>query len=218
MARFTTQNEELARAIIARYPRPKSATIPLCHLAQEQDGYLSDEAMAHIAELIGVTSAEVLGTASFYEMFKRRPVGRYVVNVCTNISCLLTGGEELLEHASEVLGIPPGGTTADGMFSLEDVECIAACTEAPTCQVNYRYFHRVSNEDFDALVEDLRGGRRDDIPVHGTLAKVRQVLPVDQMANIAPPEQQSKPVWIRRHEELAAAGTDAGDAPEGGGA
>ena len=96
MARFTDENEELARQIIARYPRPKSATIPLCHLAQEQDGYLSDDAMAHIAELVGVTPAEVLGTASFYEMFKLQPVGRYMVNVCTNICCQLLGGEELL--------------------------------------------------------------------------------------------------------------------------
>ena len=75
MARFTPDNEQLALEIIARYPRPKSATIPLCHLAQEQDGYLADDAMSHIAELVGITSAEVLGTASFYEMFKRKPVG-----------------------------------------------------------------------------------------------------------------------------------------------
>ena len=120
--------------------------------------------MAHIAELVGVTSAEVLGTASFYEMFKRKPVGRYLVNVCTNISCQLLGGEELLEHAERTLGITAGSTTSDGLFTLEDVECIAACTEAPACQVNYRYVHDVSPEDFDALIADLREGRRDDIP------------------------------------------------------
>jgi NADH-quinone oxidoreductase subunit E len=214
MARFTPENEALAREIIARYPKPKSATIPLCHLAQQQDGYLSEDAMVHIAELIGVTSAEVLGTASFYEMFKRRPVGRYVVNVCTNISCQLLGGEELLEHASEVLGVAPGGTTDDGMFTLEDVECIAACTEAPTCQVNYRYFHRVSHDDLDALVADLRAGGRDDVPAHGMLARVRQDLPPDRLANVTPPALQSKPVWIRRHEEMAAAS----DGAESGGA
>jgi NADH-quinone oxidoreductase subunit E len=216
MARLTPQNEELARSIIARYPKPKSATIPLYHLAQEQDGYLSNEAMVHIGELLGVTSAEVLGTASFYEMFKLRPVGRYVVNVCTNISCQLAGGEELLEHASEVLGVDPGGTTEDGMFSLEDVECIAACTEAPTCQVNYRYFHQVSNDDFDALVGVLRAGSREDVPPHGVLGKVRQDLPLDQIANITPPALQSKPVWIRRHEEMAAAEADG--TPGGGSA
>ena len=131
MARFTAENTILAREIIARYPRPKSALIPLLHLAQEQDGYVADDAMEHIAELVGVTPAEVLGTCSFYEMFKREPVGEYLVNVCTNISCLLLGGEELLHHLEDRLGIKAGGTTADGMFTIEDVECIAACTEAP---------------------------------------------------------------------------------------
>jgi len=205
MARFTSDNEQLAREIVARYPRPKSALIPLCHLAQEQDGYLADDAMSHIAEIVDVSAAEVLGTASFYEMFKRHEVGRYVVNVCTNISCQLLGGEELLEHASETLGVGVGGTTADGLFTLEDVECIAACTEAPACAVNYRYVHRVTHEDFSLLVDDLRAGRRDDIPPHGTLGKVRQALGADRIANISAPELQSKPVWIKRHEDLTAA-------------
>src|SRR6478736_76451 len=99
MSRLTPENEKLALEIVARYPRPKSATIPLCHLAQEQDGHLTDDAMEHIAELLGLSPAEVLGTASFYEMFKREPVGKYVINVCTSISCFLNGGDELLEHA-----------------------------------------------------------------------------------------------------------------------
>ena len=94
MPRFTSDNTALADDIIARYPRPRSAMIPLLHLAQEQDGYLTEEAMRHIAELVEVTPAEVLGAASFYEMFKREPVGDYLVTVCTNISCLLLGGEE----------------------------------------------------------------------------------------------------------------------------
>lgn len=205
MARFTPANEQIARDIIARYPRPKSATIPLCHLAQEQDGYLADDAMAHIAELVGVTAAEVLGTASFYEMFKRQPVGRYVVNVCTNISCQLLGGEELLAHASETLGVSPGATTADGMFTLEDVECIAACTEAPACQINYRYFHRISHDDFDEVIAELRSGRRTDIPPHGTLGLVRQTLAGDEIANITPPEQQSEPAWFAARNAAAAA-------------
>lgn len=204
MARLNPDNEKLAREIVARYPRPKSALIPLCHLAQEQDGHLTDEAMVHIAELIDVTPAEVLGTASFYEMFKREPVGRYVINICTNISCQLMGGEELLAHAEATLGIGAGGTTADGLFTIEDVECIAACTEAPACQVNYRYMHKVSTEDFDRLIADLRSGARDDIPPHGTLGKVRQDLRGEQIANVTPPEAQDKPVWIARHESEAA--------------
>ena len=196
MSRFSEANEIVAREIIARYPRPKSATIPLCHLAQEQDGYLADDAMRHIAELVGVTAAEVLGTASFYEMFKRKPVGKYLVNVCTNISCQVMGAEDLLAHAEEKLGVPAGGTTADGMFTLEDVECTAACTEAPACLVNYRFQHRVTNESFDELIDDIRAGKATDIPLHGTLAKVRQRIEPGQVANITPPEQQSEPAWF----------------------
>jgi NADH-quinone oxidoreductase subunit E len=136
VSRLSDANVVVAREIIGRYPRPKSAMIPLLHLAQEQEGWVSNEAMAHIAELLGVTPAEVYGTASFYEMFKFAPVGRYCINVCTNISCQLLGAWELLEHAEERLGIKAGSTTPDGMFTIEDVECIAACTEAPALQVN----------------------------------------------------------------------------------
>ena len=139
------QRALIAREIIGRFPRPKSALIPLLHLAQEQDGHVTDDAMAHIAELLGITPAEVYGTASFYEMFKFEPVGRYCVNVCTNISCQLVGAWELLEHAEERLGVKAGGTTDDGLFTLEDVECIAACTEAPALQVNYRYRYKVTD-------------------------------------------------------------------------
>jgi NADH-quinone oxidoreductase subunit E len=204
MARLSPENVELALQIIARYPRPKSATIPLCHLAQEQDGYLADDAMAHVAELVGCTSAEVLGTASFYEMFKRHRTGKFCLNVCTNISCQLLGGEELLEHAERELGVRAGGTTADGMFTLEDVECIAACTEAPAVQVNYRYFHQLSAEDLTQLIAELRSGALDDVvPPHGTLGKVRQDLAGDRIANITAPEDQGEPVWIARHRELA---------------
>ena len=210
MSRLSSENEMLARRIIVRYPRPKSAMIPLCHLAQEQDGYLADDAMAHIAELVGCTPAEVLGTASFYEMFKRHTVGRFCLNVCTNISCQLLGGEELLEHAEKTLGIRSGGTTSDGMFTLEDVECIAACTEAPAVQVNYRFFQSVSTSDLDQLIEELRSGALDDVvPPHGTLGKVRQQLGTAEIANVTPPERQTEPVWVARHRELA----DAAAAP-----
>ena len=217
MSRFTPENETLAKQIIARYPRPKSATIPLCHLAQEQDGYLADDAMVHIGELVGCTSAEVLGTASFYEMFKRHPVGKYCLNVCTNISCQLLGGEELLEHAEQVLGVRSGGTTDDGLITLEDVECIAACTEAPAVQVNYRYFHRLSTDDLDQLIAELRSGALDDVvPEHGTLGRVRQELVGDDIANVTPPEAQTEPVWIARHRLLAeAASSDAATSDAG---
>src|SRR3954469_111957 len=183
MARFTDATEELAREIIGRYPLPKSALIPLLHLAQEQDGWVTDEAMAHIAELIGVTPAEVLGTCSFYDVLKLERVGKYLVNVCTNIACQLLGGEELLEHVEESLGVKAGGTTEDGLFTVEDVECIAACTEAPCLQVNYRYRHRITHDEFDRLVSDLRAGRlAAEIPQHGVLATVRQHIPGERAA------------------------------------
>jgi NADH-quinone oxidoreductase subunit E len=203
MPRFTTENAAVADDIIARYPVKKSALIPLLHLAQEQDGHVTDDAMIHIAELVDVTPAEVLGTCSFYEMFKREPVGDYVVNVCTNISCMLLGGEELLGHLEQRLGIKAGDTTPDGKFTLEDVECIAACTEAPCLQVNYRYFHRISNDEVDVLIDDLRAGKRaHEVPRHGTLSRVRQQLP-DTRAGVAPPDRNVEPPWLARNDEAA---------------
>jgi NADH-quinone oxidoreductase subunit E len=198
--RFTAENTAVADQIIGRYPRRKSALIPLLHLAQEQDGRLTEEAMEHIAEMVGVTPAEVLGTASFYEMFKREPVGDYVINVCTNISCLLRGGEELLHHLEARLGIKSGSTTADGKFTLEDVECIAACTEAPCLQVNYRYFHRITNDQADELIDDLRAGKlAHEVPRHGTLSRVRQQIPDDRRVGVAPPDVSVEPVWLARN-------------------
>jgi NADH-quinone oxidoreductase subunit E len=203
MSRFSEVNLGVAAEIISRYPRPKSALIPLLHLAQEQDGYVADDAMEHIAELVGVTPAEVLGTASFYEMFKREPVGDYVVNVCTNISCLLLGGEELLHHLEHRLSIKAGSSTPDGKFTLEDVECIAACTEAPCLQINYRYFHKVSHDDVDQLIDDLRAGKRaHEVPRHGTLSRIRQQLP-DNRAGVAPPDRNVEPVWLARNARAA---------------
>ena len=184
MARFSSANFERAKELIGHYPRARSATIPMCHLAQEQDGYLTQDAMEQIAEMIGCTPAEVYGTASFYEMFKFHPVGKYLVGVCTNISCLIVGAEELLEHAERKLGIRTGSTTADGMFTLEEMECLAACTEAPCLQINYRYADRVTPEQFDRLIDDVAAGKRTaDIPPHGTLARIRQSIPVDRRAS-----------------------------------
>lgn len=208
MPRFSDTNLATAAEIISRYPRIKSATIPLLHLAQEQDGYVADDAMEHIAELTNTTPAQVLGTCSFYEMFKREPVGKYLVNICTNISCQIMGGEELLHHAEKSLGIKGGNTTTDGLFTIEDVECIAACTEAPCLQINYRYFHRISNDEFDEVIAELRaGGRADEIPPHGTLARIRQHIPADRAAGNADPAGIPEPIWLSAHADTA---------PEGG--
>jgi NADH-quinone oxidoreductase subunit E len=190
MSRFTPERTATAAEIIGRYPVARSALIPLLHLAQEQDGYVTPDAMEQIAELVGCTPAEVYGTGSFYEMFKFEPVGTYVVGVCTNISCLLLGAEELLEHCKRSLGVPVGGTTADGAFTLEEVECIAACTVAPCVQVNYRYFPSQTPESVDQLFADLRAGRlHEEVPPHGTLARTRQHVEPSRWAGsgAAPP-------------------------------
>jgi NADH-quinone oxidoreductase subunit E len=137
-------------------------------------------------------------------MFKLAPVGTYLVNICTNISCQLVGGEELLAHAEKTLGVRAGSTTPDGMFTIEDVECIAACTEAPCLQVNYRYRHRVTPESFDQLIASLRAGELgDEIPPHGTVARVRQHIPADRAAGVVTPEMSEAPVWLSRNEPAA---------------
>ena len=205
---FTAHNEELAAEMISRFPRPRSALISLLHLAQHQDGYVTERAMRRIAKLTGTTPAEVKGTASFYEMFQFKPVGRYLVTVCTNISCMLSGARELLEHACDSLGVKVGGTTVDGMLTVGEAECIAACTEAPCLQVNYRYRYRVSLDDFDELVDDLLAGRlAAEIPDHGTLARVRQSIPPERLAGVVPPEQSSTaPGWLSRTGGVLAGG------------
>ncbi len=164
-----------ASELVALYPEPRSALIPICHLAQEQDGWLRPEAVSEIAELCGVTAAEVQGTASFYDMLHTEPVGTYVLSVCTNIACLLGGALELLEHAESVLGVRAGGTTSDGVFTLHEAECLADCDRTVCVQVNHRYVGAQSPATFDALVEDLRAGRlADSVPPHGTLVRVRR--------------------------------------------
>ena len=164
-----------ARQLIALYPEPRSALVPLCHLAQEQDGWLTPEAMVDIAGLVGVTPTEVLGTASFYDMLHTEPVGTYVVAVCTNIACLLGGAAELLEHAEASLGIGSGGTTPDGTVTLEEAECLADCDRPPCVQVNHRYVGAQTPDSFDRLIAELRSGARSaDIPPHGTLVRVRR--------------------------------------------
>ena len=175
MSHFAPELAQRARELVALYPEPRSALIPLCHLAQEQDGWLCPEAMEEIADLLGITPAEVRGTASFYDMLHTEPIGRCLVSICTNIACLLGGAEELLEHAEHTLGVRAGGTTADGMITLEDAECLADCDRTPCVTVNHRYVGGLSADAFDQLVEDLRAGLRDgEIPPHGTLVRVRR--------------------------------------------
>jgi len=205
VSRLNDENVILAKEIIGRYPVARSATIPLLHLSQQQNGHITNEAIAHIAELVGSTSAEVLGTCTFYEMFKMEPVGKYLVNICGTMSCALMGADELMHHAEERLGIKSGGTTPDGMFTLEHAECQAACTEAPCLQVNYRHRYRVTAADLDQLFDDLAAGRLDgEVPPHGTVARVRQHIPADRAVGAVPPGDVSDaPVWMPAPEATA---------------
>lgn len=175
MSHLSAQVREHAQRLVELYPDRRSALLPICHIAQAQDGWLRPEAMEEIAELVGVSPAEVLGTASFYDMLYTEPVGRYVVAICTNIACMLDGAYELIEHAKGALGVGLGGTTPDGLFTLEEAECLAGCDMAPCVQVNHRYVGKLDPEGFDVLVDDLRAGRKElDIPAHGVLCRVER--------------------------------------------
>ena len=198
MSRLSDDNIKLAREIIARYPRPKSALVPLLHLAQEQDGYVTREALVHIGELVGVTSAEVYGTASFYEMFRFEPIGKYLINICGTMSCALMGAHELMHRAEEKLGVKAGGTTSDGLITLAHAECQAACTEAPCLQVNYRFRYRVTPDQVEQLIDDLRAGRlTEEIPPHGTLARVRQNVAAERFVGaVSPDVEVTQPSWL----------------------
>jgi NADH-quinone oxidoreductase subunit E len=163
---------EDARRLIERYPagRARSALLPLLYLAQSEHGFVSSEAMREIASLLDLTRAEVGAVATFYTMFKRDPQGRWLVSVCTQPSCYLAGGKQLLGRLESELGISCGATTADGGVSLEDVECLCACDGAPVFSVNYENYEGMNVDDAVALVKSLAEGgapppgARGDVP------------------------------------------------------
>ncbi len=206
MSRLNEANVILAKEIIGRYPKARSATIALLHLSQQQNGYITNDAIAHVAELVGATSAEVLGTCTFYEMFKMEPVGKYLLNICGTMSCALLGAEELIQHAEAKLGVKVGGTTADGMVTLERAECQAACTEAPCLQANYRFRYRVTAADLDTFIDDLVAGNLEgEIPPHGTVARVRQHIPADKgVGALSPDDVTTPPAWLSLNPEATA--------------
>ena len=204
MARLTPDNVTLAREIIGRYPRPKSALIPLLHLAQEQDGHVTDDAMEHIAELVGVTPAEVLGTCSFYEMFKLEPVGRYVVNICTNISCQLMGGEELLHHAEQRLGIEPARPPPTGCSPSKTSSASPPAPRRRASRSTTATSTRSATTSSTSSSTISPPGVETTFPPHGTLATVRQHIPADRRAGAVVPEDDDVPVWMPGPEETQA--------------
>ncbi len=151
---------DAARAAIlelkGRYPSPRSALIPALMVAQDDAGFLPPDVMRQVAELLDLQPVEVAGVASFYTLLHTRPVGQYVVQVCTNIACHLRGARPLLEHTLGTLGVELGGTTADGLFTVEKVECIAACGGAPAIQVNLDYHEDITPAKMDALLAECR--------------------------------------------------------------
>ena len=150
-----------AKEIIARYPKPRSALLPLLHLVQSEEGYVSAHGIELCAELLHITAAEVAAVATFYTQYKRRPNGDYTVGVCTNTLCAIMGGDQIFATLKEHLGVGHDETTEDGKVTLEHVECNAACDYAPVVMVNWEFFDNQTPESAVALVDGLRSG---DLP------------------------------------------------------
>ena len=138
------------------YPVKRSALIPMLMYAQDEFGYVSDEMIAEIGRRLDLNNVQVEETLAYYSMLHRKPMGKYHVQVCTNISCLLVGGMELYEHACKKLGIGHKEVTGDGQISLEEVECMGACSWAPAVEINYDFHHHVTPEKLDQLIDGLR--------------------------------------------------------------
>ena len=143
-------------ALVEKYPVKRSALVPMLLYAQDEVGYLSDAVIAEVAARIGITELEVRNVATYYSMLRFKPVGKYNIQVCTNISCMLRGAYPLYERFQDELGIGPKGTTPDGVFSLEEVECIGACCWAPAIQVNYEFHDELKPELVQGLLDSYR--------------------------------------------------------------
>ena len=158
-ARATIFSPELAARfdqLVTLYPLKRSALVPMLLYAQDEMGYLSDAVMAEVAERVGVSELEVRDVASYYSLLRTKPAGKYHVQVCTNISCMLRGGNEIFERCKKSLGLANKGVTPDGIFSVEEVECIGACSWAPAVQVNYDFHENLTPESMDKVLEEYR--------------------------------------------------------------
>lgn len=161
--KFSPENHDAARQIIAKYPagRQASALLPLLHLAQRQNGgWLTMPALDYIAELLEMPSIRVYEVATFYTMFRLRPIGRYHIEVCTNLPCWLRGSDEILETCRRRLGITVGETSTDGLFTISEAECLGACVNAPMAQIGDDYYEDLSPESMEKILHALAGGEK----------------------------------------------------------
>jgi len=154
--RFSDEFEARFAEMLPHYPTKRSALVPTLLYAQDEVGFLSDEVIAELAGRLDLTELEVRNVISYYSMLTTKPRGRFNVQVCTNISCQVRGGEEILQHCAKKLGVEHKGTTPDGLFSLEEVECIGACSWAPAAQVNYDFHENLTAEKVDRVLEEYR--------------------------------------------------------------
>jgi NADH-quinone oxidoreductase subunit E len=161
VAALTDELRVKADEIVARYPHRRSALLPLLYLVQAEQGHVTQEGMREVAEIIGLTMAEVEAVATYYTMFKKHPTGSWVLSICTNLSCALAGGRMLYDRAVEVLGEQAREVTSDEALTLDEVECLGACDAAPVVQVNYCNYDRVTEDRLAEMIEALR---RDDPP------------------------------------------------------
>ena len=153
---FSPELEQRFARLVTQYPVKRSALIPMLLYAQDEVGYLSDEVIDNIADRLDLTPLDVRNVISYYSLLRTKPMGKYHVQVCTNISCMLRGGEEVFDHCRQKLGIGHKQKTADGVFSLEEVECIGACSWAPAIQVNYDFHENLTPEKLDKVLDDYR--------------------------------------------------------------
>jgi len=156
MSIFSSQLATKFDALVLKYPAKRSALIPMLLYAQDEIGYLSDAVIDEIADRLSITPLDVRNVASYYSMLRFKPVGKYNVQVCTNISCMLRGAYDLFENLEEKLGIGHKGVTSDGLFSLEEVECIGVCCWAPAIQVNYDFHDDLTNDKVDQVLATYR--------------------------------------------------------------
>jgi NADH-quinone oxidoreductase subunit E len=153
---FSDQFESRFAEMLTHYPTKRSVLVPTLLYAQDEVGHLTDEVIAEIAGRLELTELDVRNVISYYSMLTTKPRGKFNVQVCTNIACMLRGGEELLEHCEQKLGVGNKGTTTDGLFSLEEVECIGGCSWAPAIQVNYDFHENLTTEEMDRVLDEYR--------------------------------------------------------------